>query len=126
MSINVAGITFSRPEPLVNSVLPEGPGLYVLLVARGIGASRSYEPIGCGQVESLANCLRLRDACVQDAARTHPCELLFVAVHPFEEDWTPGERLLLEMRMRRAIDPPITVPAFRRREVPTRIAAAYR
>ncbi len=87
---------------------------------------RSYEPVACGQVESLAGRLRLRDECVRDAVRTHPCELLYVAVHPFAEDWSPGERLLLEMRMRRAIDPPVAMPAFHRREVPTRIAAAYR
>lgn len=126
MSINVAGIPFSRPEPLVNSELPDSPGLYVLLTAHGIGESRRYEPVCCGQVESLANRLRLRDECVQAAVRSHPCDLLFVAVHPFEPGWTPGERLLLEMRMRRAVEPPVALPAFRRRETPVRIAAAYR
>lgn len=126
MSIDVAGISFSKPEPLVNSVLPDVPGLYVLLVAHGLANTRSYEPVCCGQVESLAQRLRLRDKCVQDAVRTHACDLLYVAVHPFAPNWTLSERLLLEMRMRRAIDPPVPMPTFQRRDVPVRIAAAYR
>jgi hypothetical protein len=126
MSIDLAGIGFSEPVPLVSAVLPDMAGLYVLLVAKGHGAERSYEPICGGQVESLASRLRLRDDCIQDAVRSHPADLLYVAVHPFSADWTPGERLILEMRMRRAIEPPVIDPAFRARRAPVRIAAAYR
>ncbi len=126
MSIDLAGIGFSEPVPLVSAALPDLAGLYVLLVAKGQGTARRYEAVCSGQVESLANRLRLRDDCLQEAVRSHPGDLLFVAVHPFAPDWTAGERLLLEMRMRRAIEPPVIDRAFQGRRSPVRIAAAYR